>query len=205
MPSSVLFLPQPGLHHDGLRDKREDRGLPGSVLTKRGPSATEILGRTLTTPALQCVARSQSHCYKFKFPPQLTGAVSVLIKTPIFRFHTTLRAFPCLAATPQESRLCLQDSSSALLHILSCFPASWLLTPITWLFGPNALHFDHPLTSLLSSDSDLTLADEPSRTIFPSLLSAAPLHFTLSNTISSHTHPPPKLYLCAFYTCWSLC
>ena len=139
------------------------------------------------------------NCFKFNPLPQMIGAVPTLTKPHIFRFYPTLRspACPCLAATAQDSQLCLEDSSSASAPHPELLPSLLVLTPFTRLFGPDAWHSGYPLPDLLNFDSDLTLGDKPYRTwlltIFQSLLSAAPLDFTLSYPPDSS---PPMLSLC---------
>lgn len=129
----------------------------------------------------------------------MTGAGPTLTKPHIPRFHPTLRspACPCLAATPRESQLCLEDSSSAFAPRPELFPSLLVFTPFAWVFGPDALHSSYPLPALLDFDLVLTLGDKPHgtwlSTICQSLLSAAPLDFTLTYSL---THPPPLLPLC---------
>lgn len=126
----------------------------------------------------------------------MTGAVTTLLKPHIFRFHPTVSHQASLSGSHTTGKLTVQSSHPQPCplspHILSYSPASWLLTPFTWLFGPDVLRSGYPLTSLLSLDSDLALADEPSRTwlltTFLFLLDAAPLCITLPSPVS--TFPP---------------
>lgn len=63
MPSSVLFLPQPELHHDGLGDKGIGWESTGSVLIRDGHQVqTARAGGSPTASAHQHAADSQSDC-----------------------------------------------------------------------------------------------------------------------------------------------
>lgn len=157
-------------------------------------------GRNPTASPCQRVADSQWDCFKFNPLPQMTGAVTTLLKPHIFRFHPTVSHQASLSGSHTTGKPTVQSSHPQPCplspDILSYSPASWLPTPFTWLFGPDVLHSGYPLTSLLSLDSDLALADEPSRTwlltTFLFLLDAAPLCITLPSPVSTFS---TKLYL----------
>lgn len=204
MPLSVLFLPQPGLHHDGLEDKRDRLRTPrGVCLLKEGHRVQRSWAET-SLPCTPICDRVFVILFQVQPPASDAGCSVHSYKSPLcwIPHHSKPLGLPLSCSHTREPTLfrgfilSLCSTSRVASAFLSSDPIHLTLrTRCVALWLPSHFPAQFRLWFNIGRRALQSLVPDGF-----SLLGAAPLCITLSSTTS-----PSVIPLCLYiswFCCW---